>query len=119
MAGGTGAGPQISVDMSGLTRLANDLSRYADQAIQGEADNARGALGTGVPFGSASASGYVYSAKHRYHQNLRRVIDTLREFAAEGRALSAGAGSAATNYRAADTSAAARTASAGSPLAGT
>lgn len=74
---GTGGGEQTYVDVGELDRLAGELRAFAGSAMQSEAQTARSALGTEVPFGKQTGSGYVYEAMGLYRQNLVQVITTL------------------------------------------
>ena len=118
MSGTANGAGQTVVDISGLAQLADELRQFTGQAIQGESQTARGTFSAGVPFGEASASGDVYVAKQRYHENLVRVIDTLDAYVAEGEFLAAKAREASGNYADTDAAAAARTNGVGPALAG-
>lgn len=103
-----GSGPQVSVDISELNRLAGELGAFTNEDVRAEAQAARWALSAGVPFGHSTISSYVRAAAKRYEQNLIRVIDTLHEYAQDAETIAADVRTAAAGYRDADLAAASR-----------
>jgi hypothetical protein len=102
-------GQGFQVEVTGLTDLADEVRTETDMTLRPQSTKVRTNFASGVRFGAASASGYVYAAKKRYRDSLVRGMDVLNAYVEAAEVLAAAAEKVAANYKQSDALSVART----------
>ncbi|MFS8478293.1 MAG: hypothetical protein FWJ93_04865 [Micromonosporaceae bacterium] len=108
---------RIHVNLAALADLVGVMRTETNAGLRPESAEVRAGLGDGVCFGVRSASGYVYDAKHRYHESLTQAMRLLGQYLWVAEILTDAAEIVARKYAHTDALSAARTADVDKALA--